>query len=129
MDAGLVVVLAATGVFLLVPLVFAWLSTNPRRWSRVEGVLGRDLPNRERPPRWVPVAWAGQGIIYVALGLVRLRSDRPSDVGWLIVAQGALFMALGAAVHLVNRRLRRTAASVQSQVEDRAEPGRPRLGG
>ena len=35
---------AVLGVFPLVPLVFAWVSTNGRRWSRVEGVLGRDLP-------------------------------------------------------------------------------------
>ncbi len=44
MDAGLVVVPAVLGVFPLVPLVFAWVSTNGGRWSRVEGVLGRDLP-------------------------------------------------------------------------------------
>src|ERR687898_2998764 len=44
MDAGLVVVLAVLGVFLLVPLAFAWVSTNPRRWNRVGRVLGRDLP-------------------------------------------------------------------------------------
>jgi hypothetical protein len=45
MDAGLVVVLALLGAFLLAPLTLAWVSTNPRRWSRVEGVLGRDLPS------------------------------------------------------------------------------------
>ena len=31
MDAGLVVVLAVLAVVLLVPLAFAWVSTNPRR--------------------------------------------------------------------------------------------------
>ena len=129
MDAGLVFVLAATGVFLLVPLAFAWLSTNPRRWARIEGVLGRDPRGSERWARWAAGFWVASGSVYIVMGVVRLRSDRPSDFGWLIVAQGALFMALGAAVYLVNRRLRRTAASVKTQVEDRAEPGRPRPGG
>src|SRR5918994_7339654 len=44
MDAGLVVVLAVVGVFLLVPLPFAWVSTNPRRWGRGQRGLGRGPP-------------------------------------------------------------------------------------
>ena len=44
MDAGLVAVLAVLAVVLLVPLAFAWVSTNPRRWGRVERVLGRTSP-------------------------------------------------------------------------------------
>jgi hypothetical protein len=52
MDAGLMVVLAVLGAFLLVPLAFAWLSTNPRRWARVERVLGREPGGSERWARW-----------------------------------------------------------------------------
>jgi hypothetical protein len=126
MDAGLVVVLAVTGAFLLVPLAFAWVSTNPRRWARVEGVLGRE-PSRE--VRWAPWFWIGLGAIYLAFGIVRLRGDSSSGVGWLIEGQGALYVTLGVASWVLRRRLRREAASGQPQIQDRAEPGRPRPGG
>ena len=61
MDAGLVVVSEVLGVFLLVPLVFAWVSTNPRRWARVEGVLGREPKGSARLARWSTRLWFGVG--------------------------------------------------------------------
>jgi hypothetical protein len=126
MDAGLVVVLAVTGAFLLVPLAFAWVSTDPRRWARVERVLGRD-PSRE--VRWAPWFWIGLGAIYLVFGIVRLRGERSPDVGWLIEGQGALYVTLGVASWFLRRRLRREAASGQPQVQERAEAGRPGPGG
>jgi hypothetical protein len=126
MDAGLVVVLAVLGVFLLVPLVLAWVSTDVRRWARVERVLGRE-PSRE--VRWAPGFWVGLGVIYLAFGVVRLRSERPGDVGWLMEGQGVLYVAVGVAAFFLRRRVRREAGSVQSQVENRPEPRSPRPGG
>ncbi len=126
MDAGLVVVLAVLGVFLLVPLALAWLSTNPRRWSRVEGVLGRD-PRREA--RWAPWFWVGIGSAYVVIGIAQLRSDDPHLGGWVAVVLGVLYIALGVAALLLRRHLRRTGGSVQTQVQHRPEPGRPGAGG
>ncbi len=124
MDAGLAVVLAVLGAFLLVPLWLAWVSTNPRRWARVEGVLGRE-PRRE--VRWAPWFWVVGGAVYVWTGTVRVRSDQP-DVGWVFVVMGAMYLAFGAAGFLLRARVRRER-SVQSQVQDRAEPGRPGAGG
>jgi heme A synthase len=124
MDAGLVVVLAVTGVVLLVPLVFAWVSTNPRRWARVERVLGRE-PRRE--VRWAPWFWVVAGAVYVVMGIVRVRGDRP-DVGWVAVVMGAMYLAIGVAAFLLRARVRRERSS-QTQVQDRAEPGRPGAGG
>jgi hypothetical protein len=126
MDAGLVVVLAVLGAFLLVPLGFAWVSTNPRRWARVEGVLGRD--RRMLSPRGALAVWTGLGSSYLVAGFVRLRSDRPGGTGWLMVGFGLLYVAVGAAAYLLNRRLQ-TGGSVKTQVQDRAEPGGPRPGG
>jgi hypothetical protein len=70
MDAGLVVVLAVTGAFLLVPLVFAWVSTDPRRWARVEGVLGREPPQGVLSPRWTVALWLVGGAAYAAIGIL-----------------------------------------------------------
>jgi hypothetical protein len=127
MDAGLVVVLAVLGAFLLVPLGFAWVSTNPRRWARVEAVLGRD--RRMLSPRGALAVWAGLGSIYLVAGFFRLRSDRPGDAGWLMVGFGLLYVAIGGAAYLLNRRLQTGGGSAQPQVENRPEPGRPRPGG
>jgi hypothetical protein len=126
MDAGLVIVLVVLGAFLLVPFGLAWVSIDPRRWARVERVLGRE-PSRE--VRWAPWFWIGLGAIYLAFGIVRLRGDRSPDVGWLMEGQGALFVTLGVASYFLRRRLRREAGSGQPQVQDRAEPGRPGPGG
>jgi hypothetical protein len=127
MDAGLVVVLAATGVFLLVPLAFAWLSTNPRRWARVEGVLGRDPRGSERWARWAAGFWVASGSVYIVMGVVRLRSDVPR-LGWVWLVMGALYIAFGVAGYLLQDRVRRER-STQPQVEDRAEPRSPGAGG
>jgi hypothetical protein len=130
MDAGLVVVLAVLGVFLLIPLGLAWVSTSPRRWSRIEGVLGRDLPTgHDRVPHWMPWALIGGGVLYLA-GAILLRRDRDAPGSlplWVLTGIG--YIALGMAHLIVRRRQERRSASVQSQVEDRAEPGGPAAGG
>jgi hypothetical protein len=126
-DAGLVIVLVVLGTFLLGPLGLAWVSTSPRRWARVEAVLGRD--RRMLPPRGALAVWTGLGSIYLVAGFVQLRSDRPGSTGWLMVGFGLLYVAIGAAAYLLNRRLQTGGGSAQTQVQDRAEPGRPRPGG
>ena len=127
MDAGLVVVLAVLAVFLLVPLAFAWVSTSPRRWARVEGVLGREPVGRE-PPRWCFWLWGGLISFQVLISLPRAvrGPDRMLGVAGLLSAMSvfALFV-----IALALRRGRRKEASVQAQIQDRAEPGRPGAGG
>ena len=124
MDAGLVIVLVVLGAFLLVPLGFAWVSTSPRRWARVEGVLGRE-PRRE--VRWAPWFWVATGAIYVVTGAARIRSSQ-GDVGWVFVVLGAMYFALGVAAFLLRARVRRER-SVQAQVQGRSEAGGPGAGG
>ena len=106
MDAGLVVVLAVSGVFLLVPLVFAWVSTDPRRWARVEGVLGRDLPTgHDRVPRWMPALSLGAGVLYLVLGAYGLLVEEPvrrMAPFWLL--QGVTFLGIGVGQSLSLRR-------------------------
>ena len=128
MDAGLVVVLAVTGAFLLVPLAFAWLSTNPRRWSRVEGVLGRE-PVGRTPPRWLFGAWTGLGLAYIAIGIIQARDSQQRGFPWFNVLIGTLWMLNGGTQYLVYRRRRAKEFSAQTKIEDRAEAGRPRSGG
>jgi hypothetical protein len=74
MGTGLVVVLVVTGLFLLLPLWFAWLSMDGRRRQRVERLLGRELRD-EWPPRGLWSAWAGFGVAHVVIGVLpgRLR--------------------------------------------------------
>jgi hypothetical protein len=128
MDAGLVVVLAVSGVFLLVPLAFAWVSTNPRRWARVEGVLGRE-PVGRAPPRWLFVAWAGLGIVYIGSGIIQARTAERDGFPWVTILIGILWMLNGGTQYLIYRRRRAKELSADTQVEDRAEPGGPRAGG
>jgi hypothetical protein len=102
----MVVVVALLGVFLLVPLVLAWVSTNPRRWSRVERVLGRE-PSRERPVRWVAATWMGLGAVYLALGIVQARTPRQDGPPWLSLLLGATWMLNGSVqlfLYLRNRK-------------------------
>jgi hypothetical protein len=127
MDAGLVVVLAVLGAFLLVPLGFAWVSTNPRRWARIEGVLGREPRGSERWARWAWGIRVGIGAIYLVMGIVQLRRDQ-SFIGWAFAVIGSLQVGLGAAGYLLRARVRRER-SAEPQVQDRAEPGRPGPGG
>jgi hypothetical protein len=106
MDAGLVVVLAVLAVVLLVPLAFAWVSTNPRRWARVERALGRDLPTgHDRVPRWLPALGFGAGVLYLILGAYGLLVEEPfrrMAVFWLL--QGLIFLGVGVAQYLAARR-------------------------
>ena len=124
MDAGLVAVLAVTGLVLLVPLALAWVSTNPRRWARVEGVLGREWRGSERWARVASGVRVGIGSIYLVLGIIHLRSDA-ALMGWLLVVIGTLQVAAGVTAYLLRGR----AQSAQAQVQDRAEPRRPGPGG
>ena len=125
MDAGLVVVLAATGVFLLVPLAFAWLSTNPRRWARIEGVLGRDPRGSERLARWAPGFWVGMGAVYIAVGIIQARTRERDGFPWLSLLLGAAWMLNGGTQYVIYRRRRAREVSVQTKVQDRAEAGGP----
>jgi len=106
MDAGMMVVLAVLGIFLLVPLALAWVSTDPRRWARVERVLGRELPaGHDRVPRWLPVLGFGSGALYLALGAYGLLVEEPfrrMAVVWLLL--GAMFLGIGVGQYLQVRR-------------------------
>ena len=93
MDAGLVVVAAVLGGFLLVPLVFAWVSTNPRRWARVEGVLGREPEGKV--PRWLWGIWIGFSALYVVMGAAMLLGGRERWLGAAWVLQGTSWGLLG----------------------------------
>jgi hypothetical protein len=106
MDAGLFVVLAVLGVFLLVPLAFAWVSTNPRRWARVERVSGRELPaGHDRVPRWLPALGFGAGALDLVMGVYGLLVTEPfrrMAVFWLL--QGAALLGIGVGQYLHVRR-------------------------
>jgi hypothetical protein len=127
MDAGLMVVLAVLGAVLLVPLAFAWVSTDARRWARVERVLGREPGGSERWARWASGFRVAIGSIYVVLGIVQLRSDHPF-IGWVLAVIGTLQVALGVTGHLLRGRVR-SERSAKPQIQDRPEPRRPRPGG
>jgi hypothetical protein len=129
MDAGLVVVLALLGVFLLVPLGFAWVSTDPRRWARVEGVLGRQPLAGVLSPRWAVGLWVGMGAAYIAVGVAQARTEARDGLPWLSLLVGVAYMLNGGFFHVVHRRRRKAEESAKPQVEDRPEPGRPAAGG
>ena len=125
MDAGLMVVLALLGAVVLVPLALAWVSTNPRRWSRVEGVLGREPKTRPYPPRWLPWVLIAGGAGYLVAALAMARDpDTPSlFLFWALTGTGYV---LAGVIHLVaRRRQKRKAASDAPPAGDRAEPGKP----
>ena len=126
MDTGLVVVAAVVGAFLLVPLVLAWVSTNPRRWARVEKVLGQDVG--QAPPRWLFGGWIGFGVVYLVMAAIQSRTPERDGFPWVNVVVGILWILNGCTQYLVYRRMRRRE-SAETQVEHRAEPGRPRTGG
>jgi heme A synthase len=128
MDAGFVIVLAVLGVFLLVPLVLAWVSTNPRRWARVERVLGREPKGSERLARWSMRLWFGVGVAYLVMGVVQVVSGQAGELRWVSFALGFLYLLNGFTQYTMYRRMCRRE-SAQTQVEDGAEPGRPRTGG
>jgi hypothetical protein len=128
MDAGLVIVLVVLGAFLLVPLVFAWVSIDPRRWARVEGVLGREPRGSARLARWSMWVWFGVGVAYLVMGVVQVVTGQSTALLWVSFVLGALYVLNGATQLVMYRRMRRRE-SAQAQVQDRAEPGRPRPGG
>jgi hypothetical protein len=121
------VVLAVLGAFLLVPLAFARVSTDPRRWARVEAVLGREPSGSERWARWASGFRVAVGSIYVVLGIVQLRSD-DSLIGWVLAVVGTLQVALGVTGYLLRGRVR-SERSAKPQVQHRPEPRSPRPGG
>ena len=127
MDAGLVVVSAVLGVFLLVPLVLAWASTSPRRWARVEGVLGRELAGKP-PPRWLFAGWIVLGVLYLAMAVLQARTPERDGFPWFNLFVGVIWLLNGGTQYLMYRRMRRRE-SAQTQVEHGAEPGRPGTGG
>jgi hypothetical protein len=131
MDAGLAVVLAVLGAFLLVPLWLAWVSTDPRRWARIEGVLGREL-NPKKVPSWLWWVWIGFSALYVIMGVARLLGrfggpDRWLGAAWVL--QGTIWGFLCGWYYRQRRQEQAAARSAQTQVQDRAEPGRPGAGG
>jgi hypothetical protein len=113
MGTGLVVVLAVTGLFALLPLWFAWLSLDSRRWQRVERVLGREPRSGKDPPRWVCWWWMGLGAVYPISGAVLVAAGRERTAGVVLLLLGIVNAAPGGACFYVRRRLRR----------DRAGPG------
>jgi hypothetical protein len=128
MDAGLAVVLAAIGFFVLVPLWFAWLSTDSRRWGRVERVLGREPSGRGSMG-----AFAGMSAAYVVVGAVRLLAPGPPGrqrwpgLIWLLTG-----LLLGVNAGILYRRQRRDrwrAGSGGAQIEGGPEAGGPGAGG
>jgi|Tabmets5t2r1_1033131.scaffolds.fasta_scaffold94268_2 hypothetical protein len=129
MDAGLIVVVAAIGFFVLAPLVLAWVSTDPARWGRVEAVLGREPRGSERAARWALRFWLVAGAGYLVLGVVQARTRERDGPPWLSLLLGGSYLLNGGLQYRMYRRMRRRTASAETQVEDRAEPGGPAAGG
>jgi hypothetical protein len=128
MDTGLVVVLVVIGLFMLLPLWFAWLSLDGRRWQRVERVLGRE-PSGKEPPRvlwWMSI---GLCAVYVVTGVVRVASGRERFLGVVGLVQGVVWGLLAGLWYLRRRRERERASpgSAGAKVERgpaAAQPGR-----
>jgi hypothetical protein len=95
MDAGFLIVLAVLGVFLLVPLAFAWVSTDPRRWARVERVLGREPKGSTRLARWSMRLWFGVGAAYLVMGVVQVVSGQAGELRWVSFVLGFLYLLNG----------------------------------
>jgi hypothetical protein len=125
MDAGLVVVLVVTGLFVLLPLWFAWLSMDSRRWQRVQRVLGREPPDTE-PPRWIWWTWVGFCVTYVVIGVLRVASGRERFLGVVWLLQGAVWGLLGGFWYLRWRREReRDGPGATGAKVERGPEGRP----
>jgi heme A synthase len=127
MSLGFVVVATAIGLFVLAPLALAWVSADARRWSRVEGVLGRE-PG-ERGARWIAGLWVGMGVAFAAMGVAQARTEEADGFPSLSLLLGAAYMANGVFNYVVYRRRRAAERSAKPQVEDRAEPRGPAAGG
>jgi hypothetical protein len=129
-DAELVVVLAVIGFFLLVPLWLAWLSTDSRRWARLERAIGRE-PSGDPNEQWG--VWAGLSAMNFLTAALHLLPGGPfgrlrwSGLIWLV---GGLLNAMVAGVlYRRRRRGRQRAGSAGAQVQDGPEAGRPGAGG
>jgi hypothetical protein len=93
-------------------------------------VLGRDLPTgQDRVPRWLPWGLIAGGVAYLAGAMLMMR-DRSAPRHfpfWALTGIGYILLGI---THLIaRRRQERKAASVEPQVEDRAEPRGPAAGG
>jgi hypothetical protein len=119
MGVGLVAVLVATGLVVLLPLWFAWLSLDSRRWQRVERILGREPSGKE--PRWVWWAWASLCAAYVVIGVLRVASGRERFLGVVWLFQGVAFGLLAGFWYLRWRRERERASSGAAGAK--VEPG------
>ena len=114
MGTGLVVVLVVTGLFALVPLGFAWLGADRRRWQRVERILGRDPTGGTDLPRWVCWAWMGLSAAYLIAGALSVTAGRERIVGIILLFLGIANGARGGVCFFFVRRFRR---------RERAGPG------
>ena len=129
MSLGFVVVVTAIGLFVLAPLAFAWVSTKPARWGRVEAVLGREPKGSERTARWALGLWLVGGAGYLVLGIFQAWTEERDGPPWLSLLLGASYLLNGGLQYVTYRRRRRREVSVEPKVEDRAEPGGPAAGG
>ena len=127
MDAELVVVLAVIGFFLLVPLWLAWLSTDSRRWARLERAIGRE-PSGDPNEQWG--VWAGLSAMNLLTAALHLLPGGPfgrlrwSGLIWLV---GGLLNAVVAGVlYRRRRRDRQRASSAGTRVQDGPEAGHQR---
>jgi hypothetical protein len=127
MDTGLVAVLAAIGFFVLVPLWFAWLSLDSRRWGRVERVLGR-----EPSGRGAMGGFAGMSAVYVVVGAFRLLAPGPTEgprwPGLIWLLTGLLFGVHAGVLYRRQRRDHRRAGSAGAEVQHGPEAGGPGAG-
>jgi hypothetical protein len=84
----LVVVLVVTGLFVLLPLWFAWLSLDGGRWQRVERILGREPTDKELP-RVLWWMWIGLCAVGVVSGVLRIASGRERFLGVVSLVEGS----------------------------------------
>jgi hypothetical protein len=126
MGTGLVVVLVVTGLFVLLPLWFAWLSMDSRRWQRVERILGRE-PSGKQPPRWLWWVWIGLSVAYVVLGVLRVASGPARFLGVVWLFQGLVWGVLAGSFYRYWRRERERASpgATGAQVEGESAGRRP----
>jgi hypothetical protein len=125
MDGGVLVVLTVIGFFLLAPLWLAWLSTDSRRWARLERAIGRE-PSGDLNEQWG--VWAGLSAMNLFTASLHLLPGSPfgrlrwSGLIWLV--GGLLNAAVAGVLYRRRRRDRQRAASARAQVPDGPEAGR-----
>jgi hypothetical protein len=126
MGRRLIVVLAVTGLLLLLPLWLAWLSMDSRRWQRVERILGRE-PSGMQPRRWLWWTWIGLSVAYLVTGVLWVASghDRLLGVVWLL--QGTVWGLLAGSY--LRWRPERARAGPDPVGADQDEPEGPHPAG